>query len=68
MSTYFTEEHELFRQSLKDFIKKEVAPNIDLWEEDQRIPRSLWKKMGDQGFLGLSYPEESWRVQSRLFL
>ncbi len=57
-SYYFTEEHELFRQSLRDFLKKEVLPNIDQWEEDRQIPKELWKKMGDQGFLGLNYPEE----------
>ena len=54
---YFTEEHEMFRQSLRTFLKKEVAPNIDQWEEERRIPRSVWKKMGDMGFLGLAYPE-----------
>ncbi|MEZ4954607.1 MAG: acyl-CoA dehydrogenase family protein [Saprospiraceae bacterium] len=54
----FTEEHELFRQSLRAFIEKEIQPNIDQWEEDRRIPRDIWKKMGDMGFLGLAYPEE----------
>lgn len=54
----FTESHELFRQSLRAFFDKEVHPNIDQWEEDRRIPRDVWKKMGDMGFLGLSYPEE----------
>lgn len=57
-SYYFTEDHELFRQSLKAFLNKEVVPNINQWEEDQRIPKSIWKKMGDQGFLGLGYPEK----------
>lgn len=53
---YFTEEHDLFRQSLKAFLAKEVIPNINDWEENRRIPRDVWKKMGDQGFLGLGYP------------
>lgn len=57
-SYYFSEEHELFRQSLRSFFKKEVIPFIDQWEEDRRIPKEVWKKMGDMGFLGLSYPEE----------
>ncbi len=57
-SYYFTEEHEMFRESLKAFLQKEVIPNIDQWEKDRRIPREVWKKMGDMGFLGLSYPEE----------
>ena len=57
-SYYFTEEHELFRQSLRTFLEKEARPNIDQWEEDRRTPRDIWKKMGDMGFLGLSYPEK----------
>ena len=55
---YFTEEHELFRQSFRAFLEKEAKPYIDEWEEKRRIPRDIWKKMGDMGFLGLSYPEE----------
>ena len=55
---YFTEEHEMFRESLRAFLQKEVIPNIDEWEENRRIPRDVWKKMGEQGFLGLGYPEE----------
>ncbi len=59
MSTqHFTEEHELFRQSLRQFLDKEAIPHIDQWEEDRKTPRDIWKKMGDMGFLGLSYPEE----------
>jgi alkylation response protein AidB-like acyl-CoA dehydrogenase len=57
-SSYFTEEHELFRQSLRTFLEQEAAPYIDQWEEDRRVPRDIWKKMGDMGFLGLSYPTE----------
>ena len=55
---YFTEEHKLFRKSLKDFLYKEVVPHIDEWEETGTIDRSIWKKMGDMGFFGLAYPEE----------
>ena len=57
-SYYFTEEHEMFRQSLRTFLEKEAMPNIDKWEEERRTPRDIWKKMGEMGFLGLSYPEE----------
>ena len=55
---YFTKEHEMFRESLRDFLNKEVKGNIDNWESEQKIPREIWKKMGDQGFLGLTYPEK----------
>ncbi len=55
---YFTEEHELFRQSFRAFLEKEAIPFIDQWEEERRVPRSIWKKMGAMGFLGLSYPAQ----------
>jgi alkylation response protein AidB-like acyl-CoA dehydrogenase len=58
MSTrYFTEEHELFRQSLKDFLQKEVVPHIEKWEKTGHIERFIWKKFGEMGFFGIAYPE-----------
>ena len=58
MSTrYFTEEHELFRQSLKDFLQKEVAPHIEKWEKTGHIERFIWEKFGEMGFFGIAYPE-----------
>ena len=54
---HFTEAHELFRQSLRSFLDKEVQPNIEKWEEEKRTPKEIWKKMGAMGFLGLGYPE-----------
>ncbi|WP_034040686.1 acyl-CoA dehydrogenase family protein [Wocania ichthyoenteri] len=54
---YFTEEHQLFRKSLQDFLNKEVVPHIDKWENDGNIERFIWKKMGDMGFFGINYPE-----------
>ncbi|MEM6269313.1 MAG: acyl-CoA dehydrogenase family protein [Bacteroidota bacterium] len=55
---YFKEEHNIFRQGLKAFLQKEVIPNVDEWEEAGRIPKDLWKKFGDMGYLGLNFPEE----------
>ena len=55
---YFNEEHNLFRESLREFLNREVSPNIEAWEKDGKIPKSIWKKMGDMGFLGLSFPEK----------
>ncbi|WP_318641052.1 acyl-CoA dehydrogenase family protein [Flavobacterium ardleyense] len=56
-STYFSEEHDSFRQSLKDFLQKEVVPHIEKWEETGTIDRFIWKKFGDMGFFGINYPE-----------
>ena len=54
---YFTEEHQLFRESLRSFLKKEVVPHIDEWEKTGKIDASIWKKIGDMGFFGIHYPE-----------
>ena len=56
-SLYFTEEHHLFRNSLKDFLQKEVVPHIETWEKTGKIDRFIWKKFGEMGYLGLAYPE-----------
>lgn len=56
-SMYFTEEHQLFRESLKDFLQKEVIPHIEEWETSGIIDRSIWAKFGEMGYFGLSTPE-----------
>ncbi len=56
-SMYFTEEHQLFRESLKEFLKKEVSPFIEKWEETGTIERFIWEKFGEMGYFGLAIPE-----------
>ncbi|MBW2938885.1 acyl-CoA dehydrogenase family protein [Aureisphaera sp. CAU 1614] len=55
---YFTEEHQYFRKTFRDFLQKEVAPHIDTWEKTGTIDRFIWKKMGEMGYFGISYPEK----------
>jgi acyl-CoA dehydrogenase len=55
---YFTEEHNQFRQSLRDFLQKEVVPFVDEWEKVGNPPRDIWKKFGDMGYFGLRFPEK----------
>ena len=57
MSLYFTEEHEFFRKSFQDFLKKEVVPHIDTWEQTGTIDRFIWEKFGEMGYFGLATPE-----------
>jgi acyl-CoA dehydrogenase len=64
---YFTEEHQLFRQSLQDFLKKEVVPHIDKWEKTGTIDRFIWEKFGEMGFFGIAYPEEYGGLNLDLF-
>lgn len=52
---YFSEEHNQFRQSLRDFLQKEVVPNVDEWEKVGNPPREIWKKFGDMGYFGLRF-------------
>ncbi len=64
---YFTEEHRLFRQSLKDFLQKEVVPHIEKWEETGTIERFIWEKFGEMGYFGLATPEENGGLGLDLF-
>lgn len=53
MSFPTREEHELFRRSLQGFVEREIAPHVPAWEAAGRIPRELFAKLGELGFLGL---------------
>lgn len=55
---YFTEEHQVFRESFRDFLQKEVVPHIEKWEKEGAIERFIWEKFGEMGYFGLSYPEQ----------
>ncbi|MHB8139098.1 MAG: acyl-CoA dehydrogenase family protein [Smithellaceae bacterium] len=54
----YTAEHNIFRDSLRKYLDKEVVPHVEEWEEAGIVPRSVWKKMGEQGFLCTDVPEE----------
>jgi alkylation response protein AidB-like acyl-CoA dehydrogenase len=53
----FNDEHEQLRESVRSFAQKELAPHADEWEETT-FPDWVFQRMGELGFLGLSYPEE----------
>ena len=55
---YFSEEHNFFRESFRDFLNKEVVPHIEKWEASGTIDGFIWKKMGEMGYFGISYPEQ----------
>ena len=54
----YTEEHRIFREAVRKFFAKEVIPYADEWEEAGIVPKSMWLKMGEQGFLCMDVPEE----------
>ena len=56
--TIFSEDHNIFRQSVARFVEEEMVPFHDQWEEDGIVPKSLWLKAGEAGLLCLTVPEE----------
>lgn len=58
INMFFTEEHELFRKSIQDFLQKEVVPHTDKWEADGKIDKAVIIKMGEMSFLGLDTDEK----------
>jgi alkylation response protein AidB-like acyl-CoA dehydrogenase len=52
----FTDEHEQLRESIRKFAVKELAPHAEEWEQTT-FPDSVFKRMGELGFLGLDKPE-----------
>ena len=53
-----TEEHKLLRESLRGFIQQEITPYIDEWEKNKVCDPAIFKKMGENGYFGVSFPEE----------
>ncbi|MCZ0735867.1 acyl-CoA dehydrogenase family protein [Phreatobacter sp. AB_2022a] len=56
--TIYTPEHEMFRDSVRRFIAREVAPHHAQWEKDGQVSRELWKKAGELGLLCTAIPAE----------
>src|SRR5699024_8946667 len=54
----FDSDHDLFRETVAEFLKREVTPFHDQWEEDGIVPREVWTKAGEVGLLGHGVPEE----------
>jgi acyl-CoA dehydrogenase len=52
-----TAEHDAFRDSLRNFVGREIAPHVDAWDEAGSFPRELYRRAGEIGLLGVGYPE-----------
>ncbi|RLL46827.1 acyl-CoA dehydrogenase [Oceanobacillus piezotolerans] len=53
-----TEEHEIFRQSVRKFLEKEAIPYLEEWENEKQVPRTFWKKAAEQGFVAPAVDEK----------
>ena len=56
--TIFESEHQLFRESFRQFVEKEIVPKNDDWEREGIIDRSLFEIAGENGFLGIDIPQK----------
>ncbi|WP_327170821.1 acyl-CoA dehydrogenase family protein [Streptomyces sp. NBC_01336] len=56
--TVFNEEHEAFRQVVRDFLAKEAAPHLQDWVAAKAVPRAFYRKLGELGLLGMEVPQE----------
>ena len=56
--TVFNEDHEAFRQVLREFIESEVAPHFQEWYDAGIVPRDLYYKLAELGLFGIEVPEE----------
>src|SRR5213593_557783 len=54
----FNEQHEMFRATVRQFVEREIMPHVEEWEGAGRMPRSIWPRLGELGFLGLEYDEK----------
>lgn len=51
----YSEEHEIFRDTFRKFVAKEITLFVSQWEEERAVPREIWLKMGEYGFLNACY-------------
>ncbi len=55
---YYTEAHRQFRDALSRFVREEIMPQVEAWEEAGEFPRDLYRKAAGAGLLGIGFPEE----------
>ncbi|MFE2824139.1 acyl-CoA dehydrogenase family protein [Streptomyces sp. NPDC059271] len=58
MNLGLSEEQTAVRQLARDFVQREIAPHVVAWDRAEEVDRSIVKKLGDVGFLGLTVDEE----------
>jgi long-chain-acyl-CoA dehydrogenase len=54
----FSPDHTAYRETVREFVTREVAPNLARWDADRLIDRDVWRAAGKQGIIGLGVPEE----------
>ena len=57
MDFELTEEHQRIRDTLASFAEREIKPFSAEWDKTEKFPRHVVEKLGELGFLGVSFPE-----------
>ncbi len=57
LEKHYTQEHQIFRESIRRYFEREVTPRVEEWERAGIVPKSVWKDFGSQGFLCPWLPE-----------
>lgn len=56
--TLFEPDHALFRESVREFVSREIVPNVPKWEQDGKVDKEMFRKAGQAGLLGMAIAEE----------
>ena len=54
----FTEEQEMLRKAVREFVEAEIAPHAAEWDEKEICPVDIFPKMGEMGITGIFVPEQ----------
>ena len=67
-SPYFTTEHAAFRETVRRFVREEIAPHAAAWDEAETFPRELYRKAAAAGLLGLGFAEAYGGFEADVFM
>lgn len=56
--TEFTDEQMMFKEQIDRFVNKEIRPNVQRWEEEQKCPQEIFRKLAALGYLATGFPED----------
>jgi len=57
LEKHYTQEHQIFRESIRRYFEKEMTPHVETWEKAGIVPKEIWQNFGRQGFLCPWLPE-----------
>ena len=58
LRTVFESDHDLFRESVEGFLEREILPHAETWDQAGIVPKSMFRRAGSAGLLGMAVPDE----------